>query len=731
MKKIIVALCLISISVMAWSATSDDHTRRFGIFVGSNNGGRDRVMLRYAVSDARSVSRVFAEMGGVKGADNVLLIEPDIRELGRIIDRVESQIHNAKQTTKRTELVFYYSGHSDESGLLMGRERYSYQELRERINRIPSDMRIVILDSCASGAFTRTKGGVKTQPFLMDTAISAEGHAFLTSSSATESSQESDMIESSYFTHSLVVGLRGAADSVGDGLVTLNEAYRFAYTETLARTETTMHGAQHPSYDMQISGSGDVVLTDVKETSASVLIDAAVSGRLSIRDNSGYLIAEITKTPGRPIELGLERGPYHITLQQGDAFFRAEFILVPDTQTRLTMRDFTPITASPSTPRGTDASEQVAPSDDEMVEHDTINIQFIPRNSADLPQTMNNVLIGMVVASGYNLKGFGLAPIGIRNTGSVYGLEYAGLYDIIDNDMYGVQWTGLFNSVGNNRYGMQWAGLFNIIGNSVYGIQFAGLFNIVKNDFYGTQWAGLFNIAGNNGYGIQFGGLFNIIGNNGYGAQVGGLFNIAGNNFYGIQIALINVNSGGESHNFTVQLGLVNISENERDIPIGLVNIVKNGILNPAVYYDSYNMFNISFRSGSKYFYSLFSVGSPRISLGDVSFGDDGARDILVARTGIGLELPLKKFFIDVDVTSGYIFELDDSERRTHTVQGRILFGFKLFKHLGAFIGVSYDYYSPENDGSPVPTAVWDILPTSWSDEEHIHKLGFFAGIQF
>jgi hypothetical protein len=135
MKRIIAALCLMSISALAWG--SDDHTRRFGIFVGANDGGRERVTLRYAVSDARAVSRVFAELGGVRGADNVLLIEPDVRELGRIIDRAEAQIHSAKQTAKRTELVFYYSGHSDESGLLMGRERYSYQELRERINRIP------------------------------------------------------------------------------------------------------------------------------------------------------------------------------------------------------------------------------------------------------------------------------------------------------------------------------------------------------------------------------------------------------------------------------------------------------------------------------------------------------------------------------------------------------------------------------------------------------------------
>ena len=127
-------------------------------------------------------------------------------------------------------------------------------------------MRIVILDSCSSGAFTRAKGGIKTQPFLIDGSLSAQGYAFLTSSSANEASQESDNIEGSYFTHSLLAGLRGAADTVGDGRVTLNEAYRYAYTETMARTETSLYGAQHPSYDMQVSGTGDVVLTDLSET---------------------------------------------------------------------------------------------------------------------------------------------------------------------------------------------------------------------------------------------------------------------------------------------------------------------------------------------------------------------------------------------------------------------------------------------------------------------------------
>jgi hypothetical protein len=162
-------------------------------------------------------------MGGIAAGDAVLLVEPTVSEINRRIDAMHQEVLRSKGINTRTEIVFYYSGHSDEEGLLLNRERYSYRELRSRINSIPSDMRIVILDSCSSGAFTRIKGGEKVQAFLLDSSFSAEGYAFLTSSSANEVSQESDRIAASYFSHSLASGLRGAADSVGDGRVTLNE----------------------------------------------------------------------------------------------------------------------------------------------------------------------------------------------------------------------------------------------------------------------------------------------------------------------------------------------------------------------------------------------------------------------------------------------------------------------------------------------------------------------------
>jgi hypothetical protein len=850
-----ILVCLMAgLGGAVWGA--ENSTRRLGVFIGSNNGGAYRSLLRYAVSDARAVSRVFTEMGGVRGADNILLVEPDVRGLEQAIDQVHGLIREARQTAKRTELVFYYSGHSDEQGLLLGRERYAYQDLRERINRIPSDMRIVILDSCASGAFTRAKGGAKTQPFLMDSSVSVEGYAFLTSSSAAESSQESDRIEGSYFTHNLVAGLRGAADTVGDGQVTLNEVYRFAYAETLAVTETSLYGAQHPSYDMQVSGSGDVVLTNVRENSASLLIEAPVSGRLSIRDGQDHLIAEISKINGKSLELGLETGAYRIVLQQGDSFYRASLFLLPNAQTRLATRDFVLIAASPATARGDPEEaepelqeeeeawefdfdfgfESGSGSDGPLV-HDPVSLQFGPGlpPRSDSVRVSTNLLIGLgpqvyglhglgiglasaaveheahgIVAAGlvsvaggsmhgiaaaglvnaggsmfgiraaglvnagegemrgaqaaslanvtggntYGIQAAGLANVGVKD---VYGISAAGLANVAGRDMYGVQASALANVVGGDLYGVGAAGLVNLAGRDMYGVQASALGNVNGGDSGGIQAAGLFNAAGGTLYGIQTAalfnaagvldgiqaaGLFNVAGKTNwydhkrlYNAvgdlfrwQFAGVFNAAGDEFYGIQAAPVNISGRNSKSGLHLQAGIVNISQNERVIPLGLVNVVKNGILHPAFYYDAYRMFNVSFRSGSKYMYSLFSAASDRRSL-------EGGGGLLALRAGLGFELLFSRFFLDIDLAAGVLFaseEVRHAEKTyTKTIQARASLGFSLFKHLGIFAGVSYDCFDRQNPHSPLPDASGASPLASPDNERLLHTLAFFAGLQF
>ena len=114
----------------------------------------------------------------------------------------------------------------------------------------------------------------------------------------------------------LISGLRGAADVTGDGKVTLHEAFDFAQDGTLLRTEKTQGGAQHPAYDIKMTGTGDVVMADVRQTSASLLLAESLNGRLFVRNANEHLVAEFNKIAGRVVELGLEPGIYDIHFEQ-------------------------------------------------------------------------------------------------------------------------------------------------------------------------------------------------------------------------------------------------------------------------------------------------------------------------------------------------------------------------------------------------------------------------------
>jgi hypothetical protein len=324
--------------------------RRIALVVGANRGTTDRVPLRYAVADAERVAGLLTEMGGVAPSDLVILREPTRRAFLDSLAIVRGRAAEARPASGRAEVVVYYSGHADEKGLMLGRETVTYRELKDAMHQISADVGIGILDACASGVITRLKGGQVQPGFLTDESMQMKGYAFLTSSSETEAAQESERLRGSYFTHALLSGLRGAADASGDGRVTLNEAYQFAFNETLDQTAATEGGAQHPSYDIRMAGTGDVVITDVRETSCAIVLGPEFDGRFWVRNARRILVAELYKPAGRTVELGLEPGTYTVqyerepqlldslvTLAEGDRRTLAEssFKVVKRAETRV------------------------------------------------------------------------------------------------------------------------------------------------------------------------------------------------------------------------------------------------------------------------------------------------------------------------------------------------------------------------------------------------------------
>jgi len=283
------------------------------IFVtGANDGGSARQTLRYAVSDASEFLQIFLDMGGVSQENSIVALNPDRNNFLSSFRKFNQKIADAKKQFQRVESFFYYSGHSDEEGILLGNEKVYYKEIKTEIDSQPADVRIAILDSCSSGAFTMAKGGKMKSPFLMDSSNDMKGFAFMTSSSYDEFSQESDAIKGSFFTHFLLAGLRGAADVTMDKKISLNEAYQYAYSGTLSRTEKTLAGPQHPNYHIQMIGTGDVVLTDIRKSASRLIFLKGVSGRLSIRDQYGILIGEFQKPFGSVMEFGIDAGNYTI-----------------------------------------------------------------------------------------------------------------------------------------------------------------------------------------------------------------------------------------------------------------------------------------------------------------------------------------------------------------------------------------------------------------------------------
>ena len=304
----VLALMVVLCVLIVQDLFAVDGVQRWVLAVGANDGGAKRETLQYAVSDAQNFVQVMETMGGVDAG--VLLSDPRIVHLEEALHALHNRVASAEAA--RREVIIYYSGHADENGLRLGESLFSYVRLRDAMDRMEAEVHIAILDACASGAITRLKGGRRQKAFMVDASSDMRGYAFLTSSSEDEAAQESDAIGASFFSHYLVSGLRGAADVTGDGRVTLNEAYHFAFQNTLEGTERTQGGAQHPAYDIKMTGTGDVVMTDVRQTSAGLILSKALQGRFFIRNANRQLIAELFKPAGRRVELGLEPGKYRV-----------------------------------------------------------------------------------------------------------------------------------------------------------------------------------------------------------------------------------------------------------------------------------------------------------------------------------------------------------------------------------------------------------------------------------
>ena len=321
----IVLLLLPSLLSMSRSAAADPN--RFALIVGDNHGERDEATLRYAQSDAERLAGVLKTLGGFEAQNVTVLGGASADEVKRTLAALDKR---ARAYPGDSLLLVYYSGHADATALHLEGTRLPIAELGALVSGSPASARVLVLDACRSGTITRVKGGTPAPEFDVTPAfaVGAQGVALLSSSAAGESSQESDALGASFFTHALVSALLGAGDANHDGAVSLAEAFAYAREQTLAATSRTLFGPQHPTYRYDLGGREDLVLTR-PGAEYQRLGTLAFSRRgfyvVHKGQSDGSVVAEVLVADDAGRKMALDSGRYWVTRHETDHLEQGRF----------------------------------------------------------------------------------------------------------------------------------------------------------------------------------------------------------------------------------------------------------------------------------------------------------------------------------------------------------------------------------------------------------------------
>ena len=307
-------------------AHAEPAPRRFALLIGANDGDAGDPELRYAETDAARIAEILRELGGFPAEDVQVLTSATAADVRRSLAAIGKRV---EQAGGDSVLFVFYSGHGDAEALHLRGTRLATQELRALVDRSSATVRVLVVDACRSGGFTRRKGGRPGPAFAIDLEdrLRSKGVAILSSSTDGEDSQESDRLRASFFTHYLASALRGATDDDNDGRISLAEAFGYASQRTIAATTQTAAGPQHPTYRYDLTGREDVVLTFTAAQQhgiGALRFGAAGTYLVQRRDGNGPTVAEVTVAQDARV-VAVSAGAYFITRRAPDHLRQGTF----------------------------------------------------------------------------------------------------------------------------------------------------------------------------------------------------------------------------------------------------------------------------------------------------------------------------------------------------------------------------------------------------------------------
>jgi hypothetical protein len=311
------------------------------VAVGNNLGLEREEPLQFAQKDAKSLVDVFVSMGDVARNNAFLLADKTLSQFETVIKKIKDKV--AFYHPEVVTFIFYYSGHGDEASLHFGPQKLGHARLIKMLDGISAGLKIMLIDACR----TQAQKGFHYVPriSLQLTPQGPKGRIEIRSSSPGEPSQESTELGGGVFTHYFLTALRGAADKNGDGMITLEEAYPFAYERTLRRTAAhAAESLQHPYVKWNFQGKGSWVLTRAEKAQSTLVFPKGPGIQyLVYRLPSAAVVAEVRGEKNETVRLALPSGRYLVQRRAPGKYGAMEVMLGLGRHHVLSRWDFRPL----------------------------------------------------------------------------------------------------------------------------------------------------------------------------------------------------------------------------------------------------------------------------------------------------------------------------------------------------------------------------------------------------
>jgi Caspase domain/Bacterial Ig domain len=246
----------------------------WAVVIGINRYSKVRP-LRYAVNDAKAFYNHLVEFSQIPRENVTLLLDQDVT-LTRMRSTLGTQIKNI--AGKDDMVIIFFAGHGatekdvqspDGDGLEKyllpydadPRDLYAtampMAEVSRIFSRIQSERLVFIADACysgASGGRTIDVSGIRAtiSDAFLDRVAGGKGRVIITASGANEVSAEYDNLKQGVFTYYLVEGLKGKADTDKDGIVTVDEVYKYVSEAVPRATNQEQHPVKKGTVEGQL-----------------------------------------------------------------------------------------------------------------------------------------------------------------------------------------------------------------------------------------------------------------------------------------------------------------------------------------------------------------------------------------------------------------------------------------------------------------------------------------------